>query len=189
MVKVAEMARREQQVGDHLREVRTGQGISVRALAARAGCSPSFISQVERGQASPSISSLERLVQALGMSLGDFFHAATPPSVVRPHERAPLTNSWSGAQIETLAAAGAANTLEPVMITLEPGGQSGSPPYTRRGEAFAFVCEGDVLLTLGDATHRLSRGDAATFSSETPHRWENAGRELARMVVVSTRAR
>ena len=75
------------------------------------------------------------------------------------------------------------------MITLEPGGQSGSQPYSRGGEAFAFVCEGDVLLTLGDATHRLSRGDAATFSSETPHRWENAGRELARMVVVSARPR
>ena len=73
MVKAAETASSEQQVGDHLRDVRTRQGFSVRALAARAGCSPSFISQVEHGQASPSISSLERLVQALGMTLGDFF--------------------------------------------------------------------------------------------------------------------
>ena len=189
MVKAAETASSEQQVGDHLRDVRTRQGFSVRALAARAGCSPSFISQVEHGQASPSISSLERLVQALGMTLGDFFRAATPPSVVRAHERAALTNSWSGALIETLALAGAANALEPLMITLEPGGQSSSPPYTRDEESFAFVCEGEVLLTLGDATHRLSRGDAATFSSETQHRWENAGRELVRMVVVSARAR
>ena len=110
---------------------------------------------------------------------------ATPPSVVRAHERAALTNAWSGAQIETLAPAGAANALEPLMITLEPGGQSASPPFARDGESFAFVCEGDVLLTLGDAIHRLSRGDAATFSSETPHRWENSGQDLARMVVVS----
>ena len=185
MVKAAETASSEQQVGDHLRDERTRQGFSVRALAARAGCSPSFISQVEHGQASPSISSLERLVQALGMTLGDFFRAAAPPSVVRPHERAALTNSWSGAQIETLAPARAANALQPMMITLEPGGQSASPPFARDGESFAFVCEGDVLLTLGDAIHRLSRGDAATFSSETPHRWENSGQDLARMVVVS----
>jgi len=189
MVKAVETASSEQQVGDHLRDVRTRQGLSVRALAARAGCSPSFISQVEHGQASPSISSLERLVQALGMTLGDFFRAATPPSVVRSHERAALIGSWPGAQIETLAAAGAASALQPVMITLEPGGQSASPPYARDGESFAFVCEGDVLLTLGDATHPLSRGDAATFSSETPHRWENAGGELARLVVVSARGR
>src|SRR5918997_4837277 len=100
MVKAAETASREQQVGDHLRDVRTRQGFSVRALAARAGCSPSFISQVEHGQASPSIASLERLVQALGMTLGDFFRTSTPPAVVRSHERAALTNTWSHAKIE-----------------------------------------------------------------------------------------
>ena len=110
IVKAAETARSEQQIGDHLRDVRTRQGLSVRALAARAGCSPSFISQVEHGQASPSIASLERLVQALGM-------------------------------------------------------------------------------TLGETAHCLTRGDAATFSGETPHRWENVGREPARIVVVAARAR
>ena len=73
MVKAAEVASSEQQVGDHLRDVRTRHGFSVRALAARAGCSPSFISQVEHGQASPSIASLERLVQALGMTWATFF--------------------------------------------------------------------------------------------------------------------
>lgn len=189
MVKAVESASSEQQVGDHLRDVRTRQGFSVRALAARAGCSPSFISQVEHGQASPSIASLERLVQALGMTLGDFFRANTPPAVVRSHERTALTNSLSGAQIEALAPAGAGHALEPLLFTLEPGGQSGSQPLARDGDEFAFVCEGDVQLTLGEAVHRLTRGDAATFPAETPHRWENVGREPARIVVVSVRAR
>ena len=189
MVKATEMASSEQQVGDHLRDVRTRQGFSVRALAARAGCSPSFISQVEHGQASPSISSLERLVQALGMTLGDFFRATTPPSVVRSHERAALTNSWSRAKIEALGPARAGHALEPLMITLDPGGESSSAPYARDGDEFAFVCEGDVQLTLGEAVHRLARGDAATFSADTPHRWENVGRDPARIVVVSARAR
>ena len=190
MVKTAEAPGGEQQVGDHLRDVRTRQGLSVRALAGRAGCSPSFISQVENGQASPSISSLERLVQALGLTLGDFFREATPPmAVVRSHERAALKNAWSLAQVEALGPAGAGHALEPMMITLEPGGQSGSRPYARGGDEFALVFEGDVLLTLGDAAHRLTRGDAATFSAETPHRWENVGQDPARIVVVSARAR
>jgi transcriptional regulator with XRE-family HTH domain len=189
MVKAAETARSEQPVGDHLRDVRTRQGLSVRALAARAGCSPSFISQVEHGQASPSIASLERLVQALGMTLGDFFRANTSPAVVRSHERAALTSALSGARIEALAPARAGHGLDPLLITLEPGGQSGSQPFARDGDEFAFVCEGDVQLTLGETAHRLTRGDAATFSGETPHRWENVGREPARIVVVSVRAR
>jgi XRE family transcriptional regulator, regulator of sulfur utilization len=188
MVKVAEVASSEQQVGDHLRDVRTRHGFSVRALAARAGCSPSFISQVEHGQASPSIASLERLVQALGMTLGDFFRANTPPALVRSYERATLTDSKSGAQIEALTPAGARHALEPLLITLEPGGQSGSQPHARGGDEFAFVCEGDVQLTLGEAAHHLTRGDAATYSGETPHRWQNIGRDPARIVVVSARA-
>jgi XRE family transcriptional regulator, regulator of sulfur utilization len=189
MVKASEVASSEQQVGDHLRDVRTRHGFSVRALAARAGCSPSFISQVEHGQASPSIASLERLVQALGMTLGDFFQANTPPALVRSHERVALTDSKSGAQIEALTPAGALHALEPLLITLEPGGQSGSQPRARGGDEFAFVCEGDVQLTLGEAAHRLTGGDAATYSGETPHRWKNIGREPARIVVVSARAR
>src|SRR5215218_10904408 len=105
MVKADVTASREQQVGDHLRDVRTRQGLSVRALAARAGCSPSFISQVEHGQASPSISSLERLVQALGMTLGDFFRVSAPLVVMRSHERVALTDLLSGARIEALTPA------------------------------------------------------------------------------------
>ena len=189
MVNAVATASREQQVGDHLRDVRTRQGFSVRALAARAGCSPSFISQVEHGQASPSISSLERLVQALGTTLGDFFRENTPPTVVRSYERTALTHGWSRAQIEALAPAGAGRALEPLLITLEPGGQSDSQPYAPGGDEFAFVCDGDVLLTVSETVHCLTRGDAATFSGERPHRWENVGREPARIVVVGARAR
>ncbi len=189
MVKAVETASREQQVGDHLREVRTRQGFSVRALAARAGCSPSFISQVEHGRASPSISSLERLVQALGMTLGDFFRTNTPPVVVRSHERTALAHARSRAQIEALAPVGVGAALEPLLITLEPGGQSDSQPYAPGGDEFAFVCEGDVQLTVGEMVHRLTRGDAATFSGEGPPRWENVGREPARIVMVRARAR
>ncbi len=190
MVKPAETPGGEQQVGDLLREARTRQGLSIRALAGRAGCSPSFISQVENGQASPSISSLERLVQALGLTLGDFFRAATPPvTVVRSHERATMANAWSHAQIEALGPGGVGHALEPMMITLASGGQSGSQPYAHGGDVFALVFEGNVLLTLADTTHRLTRGDAATFPAETPHRWENVGQDAARVVVVSSRAR
>jgi transcriptional regulator with XRE-family HTH domain len=189
VVKPAEAPASEQSVGDLLREARARQGLSVRALAARAGCSPSFISQVERGQASPSISSLERLVQALGLTLGDFFRATRlPVTVVRSHERATVTNAWSQAQIEALGP-GVGHALEPMMIVLAPGGRSGSPPYALDSEVFALVFEGDVLLTLGETAHRLARGDAATFPAETPHRWENMGGDVARVVVVSSRAR
>ncbi|MDP9366123.1 MAG: cupin domain-containing protein [Chloroflexota bacterium] len=175
----------EQRLGETVRRLRTRQGLSVRTLAGRAGFSPSFISQVELGQASPSISSLERIAQALGVGLGEFFRTKTPTAVVRAGRRAGLASRWSRAEVEALGPTGAGRALEPMMLTLEPGGQSGGHPSGHGGEEFAIVFEGEVVLTLGDEVHRLGRGDAATFPAETPHRWENPGPAPARIVVVT----
>ena len=79
----------ENHIGDRIRRLRTDRGLSVRTLAAMAGFSPSFISQVEHGQVSPSIASLERIASALGITLGGFFTESvpTPAAVVRAAER------------------------------------------------------------------------------------------------------
>jgi transcriptional regulator with XRE-family HTH domain len=69
------IATRSEQVGELVRELREARRLSVRALAAQAGFSPSFISQVENEQASPSIASLERIATALGVTLVEFFQA------------------------------------------------------------------------------------------------------------------
>ncbi|HVS04161.1 MAG TPA: helix-turn-helix transcriptional regulator, partial [Thermoanaerobaculia bacterium] len=63
----------ETTIGETLQRLRLAQGLSLRTLAGRAGFSPSFLSQVENGQSSPSIASLDRLAQALGLRLVDFF--------------------------------------------------------------------------------------------------------------------
>ena len=63
-------------VGGRIRQLRLGLGMSVRALAAKTGFSPSLISQAENGQVTPSIGSLERIAMALGVSLGKFFARA-----------------------------------------------------------------------------------------------------------------
>jgi len=187
MVKESAALTSEQHIGELVRELRTRQGLSLRTLAARAGFSPSFVSQVERGQASPSIASLERLAQALGVTLGDFFRATTGAVVTRASERAGLSSAWSNAQIEALGPTGPGRSFEAMMITLAPGGQSGGRSSVHGGNEFAFVFEGEIRLTLGETVHQLARGDAATFSAETPHRWENAGSDPARIVVVSAR--
>lgn len=177
----------EQRVGELVREFRTRRGMSLRTLASRAGFSPGFVSQIERGQASPSIASLERMAQALSVTLGEFFRSSSTANVMRSGERAELTSAWSQAQIEALGPTGPGHVFEPMMITLAPGGQSGSRPYSHGGEEFTIVFEGDVRLTLGEETYQLTRGDSATFPAEIPHRWENVGDEPARIVVVSAR--
>jgi len=179
----------EQNLGEIVRRLRTARELSVRTLASRAGFSPSFISQVEHNQASPSIASLQRLAGALGVSLGDFFR--DPSGGARPVTRATrrphLTSWWSRARIEALSPMGAGRGLEAVMVTLGTGGSSGKRPHAHAGEALAIVFDGAVHLTLGAEVLRLVAGDAVSLDPGTLHLWENPGRKPVRLVLVSTR--
>lgn len=179
----------EQGLGELLRQLRSERNLSVRTLATRAGFSPSFISQVELNQASPSIASLERLAAALGVTLGGFFRepAASGPAITRAGKRRPLTSWWSRARIEPLTPMGVGQPFEAMMITIAAGGSSGKRPHAHPGHQFAIVFEGELRLTLGDEVQTLVRGDGVTFDAATAHRWENPGRRPARLVIVSSR--
>lgn len=179
---------KQQAVGDHLRRLRTRRGLSVRDLAAGTGFSASFISQVENGQASPSISSMERIAHAVGVTLGEFFLAATTGRgghVLRSADRQVLKSGWSSATIASLADAGEA--LEALLITLAAGGRSGKHPYGHPVEEFAFVLKGRVTLTLGPEEHVLREGDTAAILAGELRLWRNGTRALARILLVSAR--
>lgn len=180
---------RQQAVGEHVRRLRVGAGMSVRALAKRSGFSPSFLSQVENGQVSPSISSMERIATAVGVSLGDFFGAVTGGErglIVRVADRQGLSSGWSNATIEALNVPGPWARLEAMLVTLGKGGRSGKHPYAHSQEEFAFVIQGEVLLTLGPEDHRLRRGDAATILPGELRLWRNEARGPARVVIVAS---
>jgi transcriptional regulator with XRE-family HTH domain len=176
-------------VGERIRQLRLGLGMSVRTLAAKTGFSPSLISQVENGQVTPSIGSLERIARTLGVSLGKFFADPETSTVklVRASARQQLTSTWSPVSIEALAPLDGTGKLEPVMLTMAPGGRSGQFPAAPGGEKFALIAEGDVALTLGDEVHVLRTGDAITFAPPTPHQWENNGPGSAHIVIVTIR--
>jgi transcriptional regulator with XRE-family HTH domain len=178
-------------VGARIRQLRLGLGLSVRALAAETGFSPSLISQVEHGHVMPSIGSLERIAMALGVSLSTFFAESetTFEGLVRANARPKLTSTWSPVSIEALRPMKGAGTLEPVLIVMAPGGRSGKFPTAHAGEKFVLVLDGEVTLTLGDEGHALSTGDAITFASAIPHQLENTGAEPAHVVIVTVRRR
>ncbi|OFV89369.1 MAG: hypothetical protein A2V74_06150 [Acidobacteria bacterium RBG_16_70_10] len=181
---------KQQAVGDRVRRLRTDRGLSLRGLAAATGFSPSFISQLEHGQVSPSIASMEKIALALEVTIGGFFAAAADADgglVVKAGERARMSSSWSKAAVDALSPMGGRRRLDPVLITLEPGGRSGKHPYPHPREEFAYVLEGVVTLTLGPEEHRLRRGDSATILPGELRLWENRGRNVARVLLVSTR--
>jgi transcriptional regulator with XRE-family HTH domain len=180
---------KQQVVGEHVRRLRVQAGVSVRTLAKQSGFSPSFISQVENGQVSPSISSMEKIAGAVGVSLGDFFGAVSRGEgglIVRVAQRQGLSSGWSNAEIEGLNAPGSLARLEALLITLGRGGRSAKHPYAHSREEFAFVMQGEVILTLGPDDHRLRRGDAATILPGELRLWRNSGRTPARVMIIAS---
>jgi len=181
---------KQQIVGKHVRRLRTENGTSLRGLASQTGFSPSFMSQVENGQVSPSISSMERIAEALGVTLGEFFAAAAGGEgglIIHAADRQGLSSGWSSAEIEALSVLRPTTRLEPVLITLRPGGRSGKHPYAHPREEFAFVLDGRVTLTLGPERHRLKKGDAATILPQELRLWVNESARPARILIVSAR--
>lgn len=178
-------------LGALVRSLRERRALSVRTLARESGLSPSFISQVEHGVASPSIASMERIAHALGVTMSEFFavdeRQAAGPFIVSAGEGRELTSAWSHAVVRELGPSRGAHLLQLVMLVLGAGGRSGARPAGHQGEEFAIVFAGQVLLRLEGAEHRLQAGDAVSLPSGMPHQWENLSDRDAHIVLVSLR--
>lgn len=179
----------EARIGEVLKRLRDRHGLSLRTLASRAGFSASFLSQLENGQVSPSIASLEKIAAQLGVTLASLFEASqTPvPAVVRADDRPGLTSSWSRARIESLTPAGERRPLEAVSVTLEPRGASGKHLATHPADQFAYIVRGPLTVFLGTERLTLDSGDAVLIPRKTGHRWQNEGAQSVEVLLVSIR--
>jgi transcriptional regulator with XRE-family HTH domain len=173
-------------IGAAVRRLRETRNLTLRAVAEQAGFSASFLSQVENEQASPSISSMERIAAALGVTLGEFFQTVeqNPARVIRADSRQTLYSGWSNARLESLAG-GEFSRLQPILITLKPGGTSGKRPAPAPLEEFAFVFSGSAVLTIQDVDHELNEGDAVSIPRGALRRWQNVTRTPTQVVLVS----
>src|SRR2546428_13683411 len=121
-----------QVIGEHIRRLRSDRGLSVRAFAAQTGFSPSFISQLENGQVSPSLGSLQKIAETLGVTLGEFFAATETGEerlILRREDRRRLDSTWTDAHIEALGPMARSRRMEPVLVIFGPGGKSGQHPH------------------------------------------------------------
>jgi transcriptional regulator with XRE-family HTH domain len=179
----------ETHIGEVLRRLRERHGLSLRTLAGRAGFSASFLSQLENGQVSPSIASLDRIAAELGVTLADLFEASQAPSaaVVRADSRPGFTSSWSRARVESLTPPGDRRAFEAIAVTLAPRGASGKDVSGHPADQFAYVLKGPVTLLLGSETLSLASGDSVMIPRRSPHRWQNEGTAAAEVLLVSVR--
>jgi transcriptional regulator with XRE-family HTH domain len=177
----------EVDLGARIRALRVARGETLRQLAAQAGVTESFLSQVERGVASPSIASVQRIARALGQSIAELFTEDDPAgSLVRVGDRRRVVYQGLGAVDEFLTRA-TDGRLQVIMSTIEPGGGTGDEAYTHDSdEEVVIVLEGSLDLWVGPEHYRLEAGDAVTHPSRVPHRNTNPGPGVARVLFCIT---
>jgi transcriptional regulator with XRE-family HTH domain len=163
----------ELDVGGRIRSLRKRKGLSLLALSQQSGLSPNAISRIERGENSPTVSSLRRLANGLEVSVIDLFkEEKTATTVFVKGDKRSRTGA-AGATIESLGSGLPEQGLEPIWITIEPGSGSTNDTVTHPGEEFVLCLEGCVEYRVADRLYNLEPGDSLFFKAGQPHCFYN----------------
>ena len=175
------------EIGDKLRRMRIRRGLTQGELADRCELSKSFISQVERDLASPSIATLTDMLECLGSSLTEFF-AERPEekTVFTPQDMFEKTDEERlKGTITWLVPDAQKNQMEPILVEIGPGGES-SPLPPGEGEEFGYVLSGSIWLCVGEKKTKVRAGSSFCLHPRERHQLRNAGRGTARVLWIAT---
>jgi transcriptional regulator with XRE-family HTH domain len=179
-------------LGARIRALREGMGLSLRDLAARSGVSAPMLSQVERGETSPTLQVAARIAHGLELRLSQLLRLDEDGAVtiVRAGERRQGPSGARGHRYEVLTPPLPGQRAELSRHTLGPGavtGGPGDPPMHEPGSReTALVESGTLVLHCDGARHELATGDCVTFDADLPHHFENpADTEAVMLAVVS----
>ena len=177
-------------MGPRVRALREAMDLSLRELAGRSGVSAPMLSQVERGETSPTLAVATRIASGLELSLSQLLRLdeAEGVSVVRASERRQGGSRRSGHRYEVLTPPLPGQRAELSEHRLAPGATTGGPddpPMHEPGaRETAVVTAGRLRLVCDGLAHELGAGDAVTFDADLPHHFENSSGDEARLLAV-----
>jgi XRE family transcriptional regulator, regulator of sulfur utilization len=179
-------------IGPRVKALREAMDLSLRDLAERSGVSAPMLSQVERGETSPTLHVASRIAAGLELKLSQLLRLDESGAVTIVHaaERRRGGSPEQGHAFEILTAPLPGQRAELSRHTLEAGartGGAGDPPMHEPGSReIALVEHGAVVLDIDGERHELGAGDCVTFDADLPHHFENPGPgEAALLAVVS----
>ncbi|RLB04919.1 MAG: Cro/Cl family transcriptional regulator [Deltaproteobacteria bacterium] len=161
-------------LGGKIRTLRKERGLTLGELAQRVSCSPSFISQVERGKVSPSIATLKQIANVLKVNIVDFFLPTDElESVVMGEgERVEISLKRWKAKISLLVKSTQGKRMQPFYTVIKPGGGS-LGLYNHEGEEFGIVLKGKLEINLNGTHYLVKENESFYYSSQIPHSWSN----------------
>lgn len=164
------------ELGLRIRRLRLLRNLSLSGLAKHAGSSASFLSQLERGRTSASISSLRRIASVLGVTLAELFDEEEPDPPLRVLRKAdrPTVETAPGTRKYLLTRLPLRN-LEVYMGEFDPKTSTGAKYVHGASQELFVVLKGTVRTEVGASSEVLEAGDSIEYTSALPHRVENLG--------------
>lgn len=177
-------------IGQKLRTIRVERGLSQRELATRAGLTNGTISLIEQNRTSPSVASLKSLLDAIPISMAEFFatleNTEGPQVFYKANELTEIAPTGDG-QLSLRQLGNAQNhALQVLHESYPPGADTGPEEITHKGEEAGIVVRGTIEVTVDGKTAELKTGDGYLFDSRLPHRFRNTGNEICEIVSACT---
>ena len=171
-------------IGKKIKELRLSIDLRLEELASRSELTKGFLSQVERNLTSPSISTLEDILEALGTDLSHFFRQEQEKKIVF-HTADFFEDEQEDYKIEWIVPNAQKNDMEPILLTLHPGCDS-MEMVSHSGEEFGYVLKGSILLVKGNQTYRIKAKETFYIEGTESHYLHNPGSVEARILWITT---
>ncbi len=175
-------------IGPRVRALREAMRLSLRDLAERSGVSAPMLSQVERGETSPTLAVAEKIAAGLELTLSQLLRLDEGEHVVISRAGERRRYERGGHRFEELTPPLPGQRADVSLHELAPGATTGGPddpPMHEPGSReTTVVLEGTLALFVEGARHDLSSGDSVTFDADLPHHFENEGEEPTQFLAV-----
>lgn len=172
-------------IGEKIRDLRNKNGLTQQELADRAELTKGYISQLERGQVTPSVVTLLDLIECLGTTAADFFKEAEQEQIVFHQEGFFEKIDEANNSIQWIVPTAQKNRMEPLLVVLQPG-QRLFEDKPHEGEEFGYVLSGNIRLHLGEKVYRVKGGESFYYPANRVHFIENTSARPAKLIWVST---
>ena len=173
-------------IGGKIKRMRIEKQLTQEELANRCELSKGFISQLENNLTSPSIATLIDILDILGTNLKEFFNEISGEKITFTKDDMCETEDEDlKYKLKWLVPNSHKNDMEPIIITLQPGGQY-KEDKPHEGEEFGYVLSGSIILHLGDKSYKVRKNESFYFKPRANHYISNNGKTTAKVIWIST---
>lgn len=176
------------QLGNRLSSLRKRKKMTLDDLSAKSGVSKSILSQIERDLSNPTVTTISRIAEALGEKLSDFFskiEVEKENSIESSKETPSITSKDGLCELNILGAGETVNWLQWYILEMKPKGILDSGSHGPKTFENLTVIEGQIEVSCGESTEKLSKGDTFRFQSNRDHTLKNISKQKAQVLMVN----